>query len=39
MTIRTMPTTASGQLVTTTARQIRDEATNRIPTAVQAAVL
>src|SRR5665647_2592217 len=38
-TARTMPTMARGQLTITTARQIRNEATNKIPTAVHAAVL
>src|SRR6185436_14252836 len=36
---RTTPAMASGQLVTTTARHIRNEATKRITTAVQAAAL
>src|SRR5450759_2602331 len=37
--MRTMPTMARGQLATTTATEIRKEATNKIVTAVQAALL
>ena len=36
---RTMPTMARGQLLTTTDKEIRNEATNKIATAVQAALL